>query len=62
LLPPDNLYDIYGSARIGTPVVLGAILILPYVRSRLWFAFCAALWLVPTVMYVLNLALEVGRA
>jgi hypothetical protein len=58
LLPPDNLYDIYGSARIATPVVMGAIYSLPYVRRRLWFPFCAALWVVPTLTYLLNPAIE----
>jgi hypothetical protein len=58
LLPPDNLYDIYGSARIATPVVLGAIYVLPYVSSRLWFAFCTALWIVPSITFLLNPALR----
>ncbi|MGA7730681.1 MAG: hypothetical protein WCD37_05360 [Chloroflexia bacterium] len=58
LLPPDNLYDIYGSARIATPVLMGAIYSLPYVRRRLWFPFCTALWIVPTLTYLLNPAIE----
>jgi hypothetical protein len=54
LLPSASLTDLLGSARVATGVVLAAIYALPYAGGRAWFYFCAALWLVPTVTYLLD--------
>jgi hypothetical protein len=62
LLPSASLTDLLGSARVAIGVVVAAIFVLPYVRGRAWFYFCAALWLVPTLTYLLNPIIDVGRS
>jgi hypothetical protein len=58
LLFPDILVELFAAARVATPIVLAAIYSLPFVRRRGWFYVCAALWLAPTLGYILNPLLE----
>lgn len=59
LLFPEILVELFAAARVGTPIVLSAIYMLPYAPGRAWFYICSALWLSPTAIYVLNPLLEV---
>ena len=61
LLPSASLSNLLGSARAAIVIVLAAIYVLPYVRGRGWFYFCAALWLIPTLTYLLNPLIDALR-
>jgi hypothetical protein len=57
LLPAPSLVELQGAARVATGVVLGGIYSLPYVSSRGWLFFCAAIWLGATFSYIVRSAL-----
>lgn len=57
LLPAPSLFEMLGAARVSTGLALCSIYVLPYIQSRVWFYFCAGLWVTASLTYLLNPAL-----
>ncbi len=58
LLPAPSLVELFASARVSLGVVLSAIYVLPYLKSRGWFYVCSGLWLASTAAFLINPVLQ----